>query len=268
MTDSQVLGTIRALFAIQCYLFMRVHAVHQLIQSRKLQATKPFRARGAKIERCDYCQVAKQHCICQYQPQLKPQVAVLLLMSDNEILKPSNTGRLIADVVPETYCFRWSRTEPSPQMLELLADNRYQPVVIFPSEYVEEQSRVLHSVDSQLLAKDKIPLLIFLDGSWREARRIFKKSPYLDELPVLSVQPERISEYLMRKAEKEHHLSTVEVASLVLQMLEETVAASTLELWFELFRESYMLSKSRRKQEFIMPTLERYLNHVQQVVSP
>ncbi|MCW0470822.1 DTW domain-containing protein [Vibrio chagasii] len=36
-------------------------------------------------------------------------------------------------------------------------------------------------------------LLIFIDGSWREARRIFRRSEYLQDLPVLSIEPVRFS---------------------------------------------------------------------------
>ena len=42
-----------------------------------------------------------------------------LLMFDTEPMKPSNTGRLIADILPDTTAFQWSRTEPSQDLLDL-----------------------------------------------------------------------------------------------------------------------------------------------------
>ncbi|MDI8992988.1 DTW domain-containing protein, partial [Salmonella enterica subsp. enterica serovar Anatum] len=33
----------------------------------------------------------------------------------------------------------------------------------------------------------KPPLFIMLDGTWPEARKMFRKSPYLDHLPVISM---------------------------------------------------------------------------------
>jgi len=43
---------------------------------------------------------------------------VCLLMADIEPLKPSNTGWLIADVVPDTFAFGWARTEVDPALLK------------------------------------------------------------------------------------------------------------------------------------------------------
>jgi DTW domain-containing protein YfiP len=43
-------------------------------------------------------------------------------MFDTEPMKPSNTGRLIADILPDTEAFQWSRTEPPQALLDLVAD--------------------------------------------------------------------------------------------------------------------------------------------------
>ncbi|WP_075202543.1 tRNA-uridine aminocarboxypropyltransferase [Vibrio mexicanus] len=237
---------------------MRVHAFHRLLQYRQSIATREFSARGAKIDRCNRCQVSKQYCLCEYQPDIESNVAVMLIMSENEVFKPSNTGRLIADVVKEAFVFQWNRTEPSQEMLDVLADEQYQPFVVFPEEYVEDKSRLITKIDAATNSSKK-PLLIFLDGSWREARRIFRKSPYLATLPVISIKPEVVSQYVMRKSDNENHLSTAEVASLVLQHAGETHAAEELQDWFTVFRETYLLSKTRLKPDYTRPTLKLFL---------
>lgn len=239
---------------------MRIHAFHRLFQHRLSLSTKPFNARGAKVERCQYCQVSLQHCLCAHQPDVESGVAVLLLVSDNEVFKPSNTGRLIADTVKETYVYQWNRTEPDSEIIQLLQNERYQPMVIFPDSYVEDQSRLL--IDAEVyLVPSKTPLLILLDGSWREARRMFRKSPYLNGLPVLSVTPDVVSQYMMRRSDNDTHLSTVEVAAMVLEQIGEQATAKTLSLWFEAFRESYLLSKTRFKHDLSKPALKRFLEH-------
>ncbi|MBT2955927.1 tRNA-uridine aminocarboxypropyltransferase [Vibrio anguillarum] len=240
---------------------MRIHAFNHLFQHRLALSTKPFQARGAKVERCAYCQVATQYCLCGHQPDMDTDIAVLLLVSENEVFKPSNTGRLIADVIKETYVYQWNRTEPHAEMLALLNNPAYQPVVIFPEEYVDEKPRVMQSPPS---AHDKHkPLLILLDGSWREARRMFRKSPYLDALPVMSIAPKSVSQYMMRKSDNEQHLSTAEVASLVLVEVGEHQASLLLSQWFEVFRESYLLSKTRLKHDLSRPVLKRFIDQQQ-----
>jgi len=240
---------------------MRIHAFHHLYQQRLDRSTKPFVARGSKVVRCQYCQVAKKDCLCAYQPNVKSGVATMLLLSENEVFKPSNTGRLILDVVQDGYAYQWSRTEPSPCMLELLENPIYQPIVVFPDEYVSEPSRLIKT-DAANYCGDKIPLLIFLDGSWREARRIFNKSPYLDALPVISIRPDSVSQYMMRRSDNEQHLATAEVASLVFEEFGEVKLAQTLSSWFAVFRESYMNSKTRNRRDDTKPALNRFIEQI------
>jgi len=237
---------------------MRIHAFHHLYQQRLERSTKPFNARGSKVTRCQYCQVSQKDCLCAYQPDIESDIAVMLLMSENEVFKPSNTGRLILDTVKEGYAFQWSRTEPAQEMLDLLSNPAYQPIVVFPDEYVEQKQRLLFS-EHQSLDSNKTPLLIFLDGSWREARRIFKKSPYLDSLPVLSISPTEVSQYMMRRSDNEQHLATAEVAIMVFKELGRTKESETLSGWFNVFRESYMNSKTRHKPDESRPALKQFI---------
>ena len=66
-------------------------------------------------------------------------------MFDTEPMKPSNTGRLIADTLPDTEAFQWSRTEPPQALLDLVADPQYQPMVVFPASYADAERQVLDS---------------------------------------------------------------------------------------------------------------------------
>jgi DTW domain-containing protein YfiP len=167
-------------------------------------------------------------------------------MYDDEILKPSNTGRLIADLIPDTYAYIWSRTEPNGEMLGLLNDPKWYPIIIFPAEYSQAERVIDPQARLLTIPKDKRPLFILLDGTWSQGKKMFRKSPYLDSFPVLSFTPEKISEYLVRKASKDNQLATAEVASLALEKLGETDNAHLLALLFATFSENYLLGKSRQ----------------------
>ncbi len=223
---------------------MRIHALHKLYDLRLSQSTRPFLARGGRITRCINCMLLPYLCICPFKKTVKTDSAFLLLMYDDEILKPSNTGRLIADIVPDTFAYIWSRTEPNQEMLALLQDPQWQPIVIFPEEYCQGE-RVIG--ESQQMNSSKKTLFILLDGSWAQAKKMFRKSPYIDNLPVLSFSPENISRYLVRKAVKDNQLATAEVAALALEFIDEQENASKLELLFEVFKENYMLGKERKQ---------------------
>lgn len=127
-----------------------------------------------------------------------------LVMHDVEPLKPSNTGWLIADVIADTWAFHWSRTEVDPQLLALLADPQWQPYIVFPGEFVAPE-RVVSEVRRQ---EGKRPLFILLDATWSEARKMFRKSPYLEHLPVLSLSSEKLSRYKLRRSKRDDHFCT------------------------------------------------------------
>jgi DTW domain-containing protein YfiP len=163
-----------------------------------------------------------------------------LLMADIEPLKPSNTGWLIADVVPDTFAFGWVRTEVDPALLALLADPQWQPYVVFPGEFVEPE-RV--TVTVQASDAGNRPLFILLDATWAEARKMFRKSPYLDKLPVLSLHPEQVSHYQLRRSRRDDHFCTSEVASLCLHLAGEAHAAHTLQAWLDIYTHHYLQAK-------------------------
>lgn len=206
------------------------------------ESRREFNARGGKMNRCDQCLIAKHYCICEGAQYASCDAAVCLLMYHNESFKPSNTGRLIAQIVPDNYAFRWDRTSPDPALLALLSNEEYQPFVIFPAEDVETD-RVVTQVEP--LAGKK-PLFIFLDGTWREAKKMIRKSPYLDNLPVLSISAQKLSDYRLRVAPHAHQLGTAEVAIMVLALANEDDASSKLEQHFIKFRDAYLLGKRNK----------------------
>ena len=215
------------------------NSVLKLRAQQIAMAKREYKARGSKLSRCERCLLAESLCICAGVEHVPCNVAVCMLMYHNESFKPSNTGRLIADIVPDNYAFRWDRTEPDAALLELLENPQYQPYVVFPSEGIEPE-RVCTNVEPQ---GDKTPLFIFLDGTWREAKKMIRKSPYLDELPVLSISPERLSDYRLRVAPHAHQLGTAEVAVMVLALAAQPQAAAKLEEHFIAFRSAYLKGK-------------------------
>jgi DTW domain-containing protein len=222
------------------------HAVSRLRAERLARSSKPFLARGGmKTERCPHCRVAPAHCICALRPTVPTRAGMCLLMADIEPLKPSNTGWLIADVVADTYAFGWSRTAVDPALLALLADPQWQPYVVFPGEFVAE-GRVVNTLPPAAeAASGKRPLFILLDATWPEARKMFRKSPYLDRFPVLSLQPEQISRYRLRRSRRDDHFCTSEVGALCLELAGEPHAAQALEAWLDVFSLHYLRAKNQ-----------------------
>ncbi len=213
------------------------------LRSRRLAASsKPFRARGSDIKRCGECLLRQDLCMCRWRPRLQADAKFCLIMHNLEPLKPSNTGRLIGELLPETEAFLWSRTEPDAAMLETIRAAGFTPYLIFPGDYCAPE-RVCHQPDP---ASGTRPLFILLDATWQQARKMFRKSPWLDQVPVLELKPERASRYRLRRAYREQHLCTAEVAIELLHLNGDRRAAAGLDAYFEAFTERYMAGRLNR----------------------
>ncbi|HBI11527.1 MAG TPA: DTW domain-containing protein [Franconibacter pulveris] len=218
---------------------MTDNAVLRLRAERLARATRPFLARGNRIRRCQRCLLPLKQCLCATLQPAQARSRFCLVMFDTEPMKPSNTGRLIADVLPDTEAFQWSRTEPPQALLDLVTNPDYQPMVVFPASYADAGREVLTAPP----AGGKPPLFIMLDGTWTEARKMFRKSPYLDALPVISVDLSRVSAYRLREAHAEGQYCTAEVAVALLDLADDMAAAKRLSDHFALFRERYLAGK-------------------------
>jgi len=187
-------------------------------------------------------------------------------MYDTEVLKPSNTGKLIADVIPDTYAFLWSRTSVEDELIAIISDEQWQPFIVFPAEYALEHQQVFHQAIT--IDSNKRPLFIMLDGSWREAKKMFRKSPYLAKFPVLSIDPQvligeaYLPKYQMRISAKINQLATAEVAAQVLSIYGEKDNAQLLDCWFDVYSYQYQKSvcQTNKGDETAQGRLEQLLS--------
>ena len=221
---------------------MNDNAVLRLRAERLARATRPFLARGNRVRRCQRCLLVTGYCLCNTIAPHPANSRFCLVMFDTEPMKPSNTGRLIADILPLTDAFQWSRTEPPQALLDLVKNPDYQPMVVFPSSYAGPERQVLSTPPS-----GKPPLFIMLDGTWPEARKMFRKSPWLDNLPLISVDLSRVSAYSLREVHAEGQYCTAEVAIALLDLAGDTGAATALSQHFSRFRENYLAGKAHHQ---------------------
>ena len=192
------------------------------------------------------------HCLCSLRPNLQRSVGVCLIMADIEPLKPSNTGWLIADMVADTFAFGWARTAADPALLALLRDEQWQPYVVFPAEFAANrrvvttiQTAIQTTLQTGSASSQKRPLFVLLDGTWPEARKMFRKSPYLDHLPVLSLQSDEASSYQLRRSQRAAHFCTAEVAAMCMALSGQAHAALVLDAYLAVFTNHYLHAKQQ-----------------------
>lgn len=216
----------------------------QLLRERCLaDSTREFLARGKSVIRCDSCQLAAFACICQWQTKLESQVEFVLLLHRNEVFKPTNTGRLIADLLPsKTHAFCWSRTEPDRALIELLADENRQCFIVFPADTPGAKNKS-RAVFSEIPQSSKINTFILLDATWKQSGRMFHLSRWLENIPCVSLPQGALRGYAVRKSHQDDYLSTAEAAALCLQLAGELKNSEILLDYFQLFNEHYLATR-------------------------
>lgn len=211
---------------------------------------RAFRARGSFVKRCDDCRLPASHCICRFKPVLsEPDQAAefWLLMHPDEVHKPTNTGRLIADCMPGTRIFTWHRKEPPAGFVELCRDPAYAPMLVFPAPPDRYEERLLER-PPETNAK---PVFILLDGTWQQAGKMFRLTHYLQHLPVLSLSPDYRSQYRLRRSVHAGQLCTAEVAAELLDVVGATDAALRMHSYLTVFSDHYSAARNNHPVQHV-----------------
>jgi len=117
--------------------------------------------------------------------------------------------------------------------------------VLFPAENEELKQREMEFTRTD--KTNKIPAFIILDGTWKEARRIFRKSDFLKGLPIVSLETNNVSDYDLRKGASAGNLCTIEAAIEILRMNAEIGTAQIIKDYYKLFLKSYKAGASGHK---------------------
>lgn len=198
-------------------------------------------------DNCSQCRLPKQTCICSYRPAMTSTIEFCLLTHATEYRKPTNTGRLIADCLATTRVYTWSRTELDTDLRQALANPDVQYWLVYPAEGTTQPDRIRsfkQPADDANPHAQKKAVFILLDATWQQSVKMFRKSPYLNDLPILTLSPEGLSQYQLRRGSQSHHLCTVEVAVEVLKLAGEAVNARLLQDYFHVFSQHYLAARS------------------------
>ncbi|MBZ9689720.1 DTW domain-containing protein [Clostridium estertheticum] len=184
---------------------------------------------------CNKCGLPNINCLCDKAPKIKTNAMIWILSTEKEFYRPSNTARLLELVNPDsTEIFLWERTKIPEKLIANLNNEIYEPFLLFPIETYETASRKVEYKNT-----GKIPAFIIIDGTWKEARKIFRRSPYLEKLPILSLEPAFKSNYDLRRGVVDGNLCTIEVAMEVLKINGEIEYSQVVNEFFNLFLKSY-----------------------------
>lgn len=220
----------------------------QFIKEDKVDRIYKVKQITSLYESCNECGLPIINCICEKLPKISTRTKFWILSSEREFYRPSNTARLIKLLNPDsTELFRWERTRKPEQLIKNISMENYTAFVLFPAENEDIEKRTV-----QFELTEKIQAFIILDGTWKEARRIFQKSDFLKGLPVVSIEKNYASNYDLRRGAAQGNLCTIEAAIEILKMNGEMYSAQVMDVYYNLFLKSYKAGVSGHKVKSLM----------------
>ena len=196
-------------------------------------------------DNCNKCGLPSITCICDTIREVKTESKFIILSSEKELYRNTNTANLLKLVNSKsTEIVSWKRGEISKEILSYINNELYKVYLIFPIVNYELEKR-----KTKYIKSDKIPVFIIVDGTWKEAWKIIRKSYYLKELPILPLEVNKISKFTLRRGQEEGNLCTIETAIELLKLNEEQEISESIERDFDLFLESYKAGRNGHKNK-------------------
>lgn len=150
---------------------------------------------------------------------IKDKPAVMkftLLTHSKELDKPSNTGRLVLEILGDSAeQILWDRLVPPAGLVEEIEAGGV--ALLYPGTSDEPAGDFTG-----------IRQVILIDGTWNESRRIHQRSPYLQKVRRICLKPAAKSIYNLRKNQKESGLCTVECVMEILRSIGNSADAERL----------------------------------------
>ena len=165
-------------------------------------------------------------CICALIKPVATSTRVLIVMHDDEVKKPTNTGRL-ASLVLERSAIHV--VGDGPRAPVTFGDDE-KPLLLFPSK----DALALKDV---VAAAAGVPrTLVVPDGTWRQARKMPARVVGLAGIPCCILDDDAPTEYRLRNERRTGGLATLEAIARALRILEGPRGAAVEEALLVPFR--------------------------------
>jgi DTW domain-containing protein len=179
---------------------------------------------------CPRCLLQLEVCVCGVLPRVVAATEILLVRHVTELMLTSNTGRFAALSLPNSRILSYGGGQ------EFDAAPLAEPGTALL--YCSGPARPLAFVPRRL---------VVLDGSFRQARRMYKRIAALRDLPELTLAAPAVTPTRLRQPTQPDGMSTIEAIAGALSLLEGPECAAPLwALHAELVRRAdYMRGRKR-----------------------
>ncbi len=169
-------------------------------------------------ERCPRCLFQQRVCLCASIPIVPTRTRVVIVRHHLERHRSSNSGRLAQFALPNSEII-----DHGGQLGPAALPSLEGAWLVYPAGEVTQEAPVPPPTK-----------LVFLDATWSQARRMYRKLGALRGVPILRLPDEPMPSARLRESPEAGFVSTIEAIARALRLCEGEHVAAPLEALFQL----------------------------------
>lgn len=176
-----------------------------------------------KRPECQKCGFILARCLCETLRPIANATHLIILQHPSESAHALGTVALMTKSFLNITLFIGEDFSEHQELNELIELHHKTLALIYPTDDCE----VLKN-DSTTPLSHPLTHLLFIDGTWKKARKIFQLSKNLHALKSFKLESTSRGLYQIRSTTIEHGFSTLEASLLALNILEKNLDTSSL----------------------------------------
>jgi DTW domain-containing protein YfiP len=168
---------------------------------------------------CVTCLQPPFGCYCKDIQRIDPKIKFVILTHPIEVKRRIATGRMAHLGLQNSELIRGIDFSKNERVNALLANQSYQPMVLYPGKYALNLSMVERSEMQRTFSSEKTLMIFVIDGTWATARPMLNQSQNIMDLPRICFVPEKQSQFRVRRQPAENCLSTIEAIHHTIELL-------------------------------------------------
>ena len=204
---------------------------------------------AARPDRCHRCVMMLHSCICAAIPTVQTRTRVVIVRHARELVKPSGTARIAALALPNAEIIDYRDEQgDTPGWVTSLHP---RPEEVLSPDAVAARLRAMNAphllFPTGRTSTSAPPTLVVLDGTWRQARQMFRRIPGVPALPTVSLDVSAATTVRLRNAFRAEERSTLEAIADAIAALEGEDVAAPLRALNDRFVRDSLRSRGRMR---------------------
>lgn len=194
----------------------------QFLRNRQLQIEQAPQYRIL----CQRCMHPQFSCYCSTIKTVDTHIQFVILIHPIEFSRRIATGRMSSLCLENSILIKGEDFTNDEKVNQIVSDQKNQCVILYPGKNSINLSALPSENKKKLVDKQKKLTVFVIDGTWATARKMVRKSNNISHLPRWCFNPEKPSNFRVRKQPAAHCLSTIEA---IHQFVEEVADVTGFE---------------------------------------